>query len=134
MINRESVLHRPNYLVLQYRKVCYFYFFCKIVNVQFFNDFAEHFNSFRFQKFLWIFFNCLKLTSQQFDSFVFNVVLGLDKGFTVNIIYRNLMGWIFVSVSIWWCRLSSIHLIPWPVWKVKGRISQNLCLNIHVVT
>lgn len=64
MINRESVIHRPNYFNTG-KCVLTFIFFYQIVNVQFFNDFAEHFNSFRFQKFLLIYFNCLKLTSQQ---------------------------------------------------------------------
>lgn len=48
MINRESVLHRPNHF--NTGKCVTFIFSVKIVNVQFFNDFAEHFNSFRFQK------------------------------------------------------------------------------------
>lgn len=50
MINRDSVLHRPNYF--NTGKCVLTFIICKIVNVQFFNDFAEHFNSFRFQKFL----------------------------------------------------------------------------------
>lgn len=52
MINRESVLHRPNYFNTGKCVLNTFIFFYSIVNVQFFNDFAEHFNSFRFQKFL----------------------------------------------------------------------------------